>query len=164
MHDAVRLQESLDTSVSWIQSKELLYVPLSERVRDAIELIHLRWHKKTLASGVHGGRDDHGLLRGCDLILDTSQDLRRNAATSSFIRSMCSGSAYYYYNEDRMLAPIEHLGVMGWSYAKVAAVAKRARLSASALRDLAGESMPCPCIALLTSVAALHVRTAWEKA
>ena len=95
------------------------------------------------------------------VFLDTSQSASRGAFSENYIRAMCASSSYYSFAEDRAIKPYEHLLLLGWSKSLV----RRAgmELSSSQLRDLAGESMGCPCIGLIAASLSLSLPGVWAR-
>ena len=168
-HEVVREQEALPT-ILWSDTKSLTGLPPSLRIRDVVNVTYQRFHKKTLELKEQGLAQDvrlteHGLFTPCDLVLDVSQDVKRHASTMKSIRSMCSGSMCYHYSQDRMILPTEHMAILGWQHDRAEAIVSSAKLTAAAVRDLSGESMASPCVALATCVACLHLGTSvWENA
>ena len=101
---------------------------VSERSRD---LIDLAWCYHT----------------SLPLYVDLSQSASRKPWTA-VIRSMVSNSTYYSFAEDRVLTPGEHLRMLG-------IVTPTQQLPQSVnIRNLAGEAMAAPCVALAISIAA----------
>eukprot|EP00971_Amphidinium_carterae_P348662 6490616-Amphidinium_carterae.1 len=135
----------------WSSSKELLHVPDLARVRGLIDICYACHHKKHAAPG------DASLIE-CNLIADISQSADRYP-WSTHVRSICSGSSFYLFSEDRCLQARDHLQLLGWPMA-----VSVAGLTTTQTRSLTGESMGMPCIALASTclMLTLHDPSLWE--
>eukprot|EP00971_Amphidinium_carterae_P063639 1259393-Amphidinium_carterae.3 len=154
IHATVKKAEALP-QVSWRAKKNLAGVSQAMRVQDAIDIHYQRYHKKQLQAGLQAS--DNGLFP-CDLITDVTQCVKRSACSSS-LRAMCSASSFYFYGADRMLLLEEHLGLLGWRYSRI--VLKN--LKESQVRDLSGESMAPPCIAVILHCLSLTLSDLWTE-
>ena len=108
-----------------------------------------------------GTMEEAGKFYHCDWLLDVSQCISRKNHCNHF-RAMCSGSAYFAFDLDRMITPMEHLLVLGWPRRTLASRIKD--LSPGCVRDLAGESMSPACIGAVMTALCLSVEHHWKKA
>ena len=100
-----------------------------------------------IVAGAEAPKD--GEFYPCRLYLDTSQDAKRHAVLEGCLRSICSGSCFYSFAHDRQVESAEHLLFMGWAQAVVEEVMSPPDgLKQTAIRDLSGEAMGAPCVAL----------------
>ena len=148
-HKEVRDKWGIDdeNARTWCLEKNLLLVPPVARVYDCIEIC-FAFHKQQLQDEGKGGKEvdeaDKALTSPA-VILDTSQSIMRKP-WSRHVRSICSGSCLYMFAEDRCPIPVEHLRLLGW----IRELQTRS-LSSAQIRDLAGESMACPSVAVATA-------------
>ena len=132
-HDKVRKEAGVCASTPvWCAKHQLPGVPQQQRVLDAINVCYAVHHQKMLQQGDEGlqSLDKDGFYR-CDLVIDTSQDCARRP-WSKHVRSMCSGSAFFYFPQSRMVLPQEHLAILGLGHD----------------RDLTGQSPAMRCCLL----------------
>ena len=146
-----------DTGAFVDLSTLMLGLAASERTRDLINVVYRKFHVAKRSQGMIPNPDG---FYTCDLVLDVRQDVRRSTKTEGHLRSMCSGSVYYSFCLDRAIQAIEHLALLGWSQASLSSIAQE--FSPSMIRDLAGESMACPCVGLAASALALCVGGVWS--
>ena len=142
--------------VSWRALRPLLGVPLVDRARDVIDLAYQRYHKLKMKNAEKEGVDfqsllsDDGLLE-CDEVVDFSQDGRRMCSAVK-LRSMCSNASFYSFRERRAICPQEHLFLLGWPKSGL----DLKTMSHHCIRDLGGESMAAPSIAVVLTCLALQ--------
>ena len=144
--ERAKLAPNAMPATPWSSSHALTGLPHTERVEDLVNLIYARHHAKHFAEY---GPSPQAFIP-CSLIIDVSQDARRHSFVTSSVRSMVSGSIFYNFCLQRALCPWEHLQLLGWNRKELDKVWGQKGFSLSAVRDLAGESMACPCIALVT--------------
>ena len=154
IHAHIRRQEALP-DISWSQSHSMRGVPLVPRVLDLIELTYQRYHQRTLQTCPYAEVGPDGLLQ-CRLLLDVSQCASRRAF-SHHVRSFCSGKAIYSFEKDRLLTADEHMLCLGWPSEKVPAK----QFSQATLKELSGESMACPCIAVALATICMLIPDTW---
>ena len=158
-HEAARRMERLP-AISWRAQRYLTGVPPLERPRDVLDLCYQRYWKATEERYKKEGKDFQSLigedgLIACRLFADLSQDGRRKAF-APHLRSMCSSSAYYTFDRDRMISPWEHLEFLGWHVSRL----RLDGLTLHAVRDLAGEAMAAPSIGLAVTSLGLQMSMA----
>ena len=162
VHQSIRDELPVPTP-TWTATHSLLGMGSSARVLDLVNVTYSRYHANLVAN--HHAKTlglDEGECAACSLYLDVSQDARRSCFADSSVRSICGGSTFYSYKEDRMICPAEHLCLLGWSRSAVESLP--ASLTPAMLRDLAGESMACPCVALALSTLLLSMAgDVWEQ-
>ena len=154
-HDFRVAEDILDAKPVWSREKPLRGVPNNDRVTDCIDAVYSLYHKSIVSSLP---AEQAMKVQTCPYILDVSQTLTRKPFCDH-IRSMCANSTYYVYGLQRAITPAEHLGLLGWPHDL-----NLAHLSHSQIRDLCGESMAMPCIALCACVLILSMqdKTVWE--
>ena len=76
------------------------------------------------------------------LMVDISQSVSWEPWTQFRVRSITSGSRFYSYDADEVLAPAHHFAFLGW-----AEPPKFQGLSKGAAFELAAEAMSQPCVA-----------------
>ena len=103
-------------------------------------------------------KEDDELLP-CPWIVDVTQSLHRRPWSES-VRSMCSSSVFYSFPSQRCFQAKEHLQLLGWPTTVATHFLPEAQI-----RDLAGESMAMPAIALAAAAAILCLpdTTLWEQ-
>eukprot|EP00971_Amphidinium_carterae_P326957 6458071-Amphidinium_carterae.2 len=152
-HEEVRRKNGINADdVRWTATHRLRGVPATNRVTDCIDLAYqqiLRRAKRTFAEDAKVNPQSVKIsdlplsVQRCEgYIIDVSQSAQRVAYTTK-LRSMVSNSQFYVYSADRMMLPQEHLFALGWARA-----VDVQGFSASAVRELSGESMAAPCVAL----------------
>eukprot|EP00971_Amphidinium_carterae_P161361 3199731-Amphidinium_carterae.1 len=91
-------------------------------------------------------------------IVDVSQDGERQAwSFNGVIRSLTTSSETFIFKEARTMQPVEHLLALGFANPVVTG------LSASKIRDLAGEAMPLPPIAICAMALLTSLPGYWEE-
>ena len=136
--------------LSWSKEKKLTGLAKVPRVVEAVDIAYLRYHAAEVAAG-RANRSDSKLL-ACPWFLDTTQCISRKAHCDH-IRGMCSSSVFYSFALDRILTPKEHLLALGWGEGAL----NLTPVTQAQVRELAGESMSVPCIALLLHCVALQL-------
>lgn len=140
-------RDSLDVSTSyrpWTSSRvELKAVPATDRVKDLMDCV----------VADKGRKDGKGLsakaacqeVKIKDVILDISQSHQRPTFTDNagVLPTMTTGSHYYSFRADSMLASIEHLMLQGHPRS----VTIPESLKPADVRALAGEGMALPSLA-----------------
>ena len=89
--------------------------------------------KEAIKQGVHS-----------DLVVDISQNHVRKplSDSSGFLRTICTSSLLYHFSADRLLHPLEHFFLQGYSDQLVLPQS----LSVRDLRSMAGEAICLPCL------------------
>eukprot|EP00971_Amphidinium_carterae_P168378 3336210-Amphidinium_carterae.2 len=154
-HEKLKASWGIDDNVpKWSVSKQLRLAPATLRVRDLIDLAYAKFYKSLPSE-----QQIEDTLPACPFIVDVSQSLQRKP-WSDRVRSMCSGSCFYVYSEDRCLVPKEHLMLLGWHSS-----VRTSSLTDTQIRDLSGESMgsACVCIAALALLSCVPDTSVWES-
>ena len=89
----------------------------------------------------HACADDSSV--SCGLFVDVSQSTDRAPWSQNGLRALTTGCEVFAFSLKRTLHPVEHLSVMGFQ-----PPIKTDGLSVSQIRDLAGEGMAMPSIAM----------------
>ena len=120
-------------------------LPLGGREQDLVDIAvsecQERQRRKT------GGGLSGQATEPLDMIIDVSQSLSRtpwSVIGEKPLGSLTTSSTLFWKGGGRMIAPAEHFKLLGWQAPKIPS-----RLSATAQRDLAGEAMPLPPMAVL---------------
>ena len=153
------------------QQKCVLWPAQHQQKRKELGIDHPclpKWSKSAQLAGVRTARErdivdmafakeyvDMGAACSDDvktnLILDLSQSAGRN--WSRRVRSLVKASRLYSFSHDRVIYAHEHMRLLGM----VIPPATLSQFSPHALRELAGEMFPAPCIGLLEVSLLLHV-------
>eukprot|EP00971_Amphidinium_carterae_P333518 6468300-Amphidinium_carterae.6 len=144
---------------AWTDHKKLGLVQDLDRLRDCINTCYAVHHQKETKAGK---TPTDGVLFPFNQVLDLSQGLDRSPWSTN-VRSICGGSNLYIFQQQRCLRPSEHLELLGWP--AELATRKTEKLKHAQVRDLAGESMALPCVALanLALIAVLPDPTLWSE-
>ena len=80
-----------------------------------------------------------------ELFIDVSQNHVRKPLSnaSGELRTLLTSTRLYHYGSDRLLLPVEHLALQGYS----PEIVVPQELSAKDVRDMAGEAIALPCLA-----------------
>ena len=82
-----------------------------------------------------------------NIFIDVSQSVSRKPwanITKRSLPSITTSTVFYWVNGQRTVLPLEHFLLLGWTKPP-----KVAELRSSHLKDLSGEAMPLPCIAVV---------------
>ena len=111
----------------------------SKRVLDLIDCTAMEVSKR-LKRTIPDSRPQ---LKG--MLLDVSQSHHRKvfSSTDGTARTLTTASRLFSFNDNRMLAPVEHMFLQGFSQDLVVPD----QISDHALRCMAGEGMALPCLA-----------------
>ena len=144
----------------WSAHHSLRGVPCQPRYTDVIDLAAECWQLQVVNE--NGPKGDVATLlstewQKCPFICDFTQSADRTPWTSGHARSLCANTSLYHFQADRALVPKEMLMMLGWS-----SDVDLSTLSDGQIRDLAGESMGCPCIAACMAAVALALPEIWE--
>ena len=140
-HESARNRLNGVMPPDWTLRHLLRGAPLNERVQDLINLVYAKHHISQIALGAEANEEGYV---PCALVLDISQAIDRACFADAHVRSMCSGSSYYAFSEDRMLVHWEHLSLLGWNVTRLPPLPKS--LTPHKIRELAGEAMAVPSI------------------
>ena len=124
-------------------------IPVSDRAHDLVDLAGEVFQSRLLAEGVDS--KDGEVWKTCDYCLDLSQCGSREPFSQK-CRSMVSNTNLFFYPRSRALVPKEHLLLLGWPLHM-----STKGLTPTAIRDLCGESMAVPCVALATMAVVLNI-------
>lgn len=122
----------------WTPHHELRGLPNSDRMRDLIDVSYHRARRDTMDADT----DEKEVPRG--LFLDVSQGMMRARLCRDLLNSFGTKSMVYSYEHDIVLSGASHLQLFGWSRDRMSNF-----FSDDTLRDLAGESISVPSLAIV---------------
>ena len=129
----------------WSLKARLQGLPKTDRVKEMVDLGYLATEMAFKAQG----RPIHSSNIVQNLSIDVSQNCVRRPWGN--LRTFCTGSQVYLYQQDRVLIPQETLRLLGFGCDQVATRG----LSDKEITDLAGNAMSVPSVALC-QLALLH--------
>ena len=164
-HRALRQQKGItEQFLDWTKHKKVSGVPRTARYLDVINYASHCYQLQLLQDKAREDPAVAGDVRAlgdawkhCPYVCDYTQSADRSPWTAGHVRSICANSSFYHFGMDRVLLPKEHLMLLGWSSSTDVS-----GLSQSAIRDLAGESMACPCVCAVMAAVALSLPGVWE--
>ena len=140
-HEQLRKKWKIDSSGRrWSQEKPIRGSGQTERLTDCIDLC---WQYVS-QQGAFNSTDE--------VLLDVSQDLERRPWATNRFPTMTRSTEFFSFTRQRVLAGAEYLQVLGFDVS--ASGLKLDKLSQHQLKDLAGDCMAPPSIAL-TSLACI---------
>eukprot|EP00971_Amphidinium_carterae_P035286 694592-Amphidinium_carterae.2 len=154
-HSAFKVKHGLSAE-SWTTSNESRCrgLPNNGRERDLVDIAVAHATKTSSAAA------DGTPFRDVDLLIDVSQSVDRTPWTllgSQRVGTLTTSSSLFWTGGGRMLLAEEHFRLQGWD------TVRRVNVSDTALKDLSGESMPLPPMAVVLLSVMYHLPMHWEK-
>eukprot|EP00971_Amphidinium_carterae_P346374 6487784-Amphidinium_carterae.4 len=152
-HTAFKKKHNIEGEPSWtsLHGAQCRGLAGKQREKDLID-VAVAMAQKSSRSEVGAGE--------VDMIVDISQSLHRTPwvfIDKKTMTSLTTSSTLWWRGGGRVLQPVEHFALMGWGKVKTS------ELSQSALRDLSGESMPLPMMAVAILSLLFSVEDWWGE-
>ena len=139
-HRRLREQWGLtDVRGAWSARHDLKGVSPSSRVVDCIDLCWQYHQKKGEVPPT--------------LLTDVSQDVERKPWSGGTFPTLTTSSEIYCYAQDRMVLGLEHAAALGFDLSTF-----KAPVPNSTLKELTGDGMACPAVALIAASCLVALR------